>query len=71
MTHSKLIELFKIYFPLYAGDALSAWFPNGKNSVRIRQKNGKEFIFSFNSDLEWRFETVDSFLKNRKEINKK
>lgn len=41
-------DIYK-WFELYAGDNVAAWFPNGKNSIRIRQTNGQEFIFIYNS----------------------
>lgn len=62
MMPKDIYEWFKLYFQQYA-EHVEAWFPNGKNSVRVRQINGQEFIFSYNSQRDWRFETVDSFLK--------
>jgi len=43
-------DIYK-WFELYAGDNVAAWFPNGKNSIRIRQTNGQEFIFIYNSQM--------------------
>lgn len=34
---------------------ISGWLP-------IRQKNHQEFIFTFNNEGNWRFETVESFM---------
>lgn len=42
------------------------WFPNGRNSIRIRQKNGQEFIFTYHSQKDWKFETITSFLNGMK-----
>ncbi len=40
MTHNEVYKRFELYFPQYAGaDKVDVWFPNGKNSIRIRQKN--------------------------------
>ena len=47
MSHSKVYKWFELYFPQYAGDKVETWFQNGKNSIRIRQKNHQEFIFTF------------------------
>ncbi|MFA7097643.1 MAG: methionyl-tRNA synthetase [Gammaproteobacteria bacterium] len=64
MTHNKVFEWFNLYFPIYAGDKIDTWFPNGKNSLRVRQTNGQEFIFTFNGHKDWKFETIDSFIKH-------
>ena len=42
------------------------WFPNGRNSIRIRYINKHELIFTYHSDTDWRLETVNEFLKNMK-----
>lgn len=44
MGHSEVYKWFELYFPQYAGDKVESWFQNGKNSIRIRQKNHQEFI---------------------------
>ena len=55
MSHSEVYKWFELYFPQYAGDKVETWFQNGKNSIRIRQKNHQEFIFTFNNEGNWRF----------------
>lgn len=65
MTHKKVYEWFTLYFPQYA-EHVEAWFPNGKNSVRVRQTNGHDFVFTYNGINDWRFETVESFIKKSK-----
>jgi len=50
MTHNEVFKWFELYFPFYAGDKIDTWFQNGKNSLRIRQTNGQEFIFTYNSN---------------------
>lgn len=60
MSHNEIRKWFELYFPSYAGDQTIAWFPNGKNSIRIRQSTGREFIFTYHSATNWKFETVDS-----------
>ena len=38
------------------------WFPNGHNSIRVRLTNNEDFIFTYNSDKDWCYETVDSYI---------
>ena len=45
MSHKEVYKRFELYFPYYAGDKVEAWFPNGKGSIRIRQKNKKLRLF--------------------------
>ena len=66
MSHNEVFKMFILYFPGYTGDKVEAWFPNGKNSIRIRQTNKQEFIFTYYSQKDWRFETVVSFLNGAK-----
>lgn len=44
--------------------SINTWFPNGKNSVRIRFKNNTEIVFTYASPKVWRIETIDHFIKN-------
>ena len=67
MSQKELFKWFELYFSQYAGDKIEAWFPNGKNSIRIRQLNKQEFIFTFTSEDEWKFETIKSFMKGKKQ----
>ena len=46
MSHSEIMKWFEYYFPDYSRNRVDVWFPNGRNSIRIRQKNGQEFIFT-------------------------
>lgn len=63
MAHKDVFEIFKTLFPMYAEKA-TMWFPNGKNSVRVRiDELRQDFIFTFLGKKEWRFETVDIFTK--------
>ncbi len=66
MAHGDVYKWFELYFPQYAGENTEMWFPNGKNSIRVRQTNKQEFIFTYNGKDDWRFETVKSFIKGRK-----
>ena len=65
MTQKEVLKWFELYFPEYAGDKIDTWFPNGKNSIRIRQTNKQEFIFTFVDTSNWKFETINSFMKGQ------
>lgn len=65
ITHNKVYEYFKLYFPQYSAD-VSMWFPNGKNSVRVRvlrDNNSQDFVFTYGGKTNWCFETVNSHIK--------
>lgn len=62
MSHSDVYKWFELYFPDYTGDKLDTWFQNGKNSIRIRQTNHQEFVFTMHDKNNWKFETLDSFM---------
>ena len=73
MTHNQVYLKFVTMFPEHInGDLL--YFPNGKNSIRIRgltdfpgMKTRQDIIFSCNYDCsEWKLETMDSYLKSLK-----
>ena len=66
MSHSEIMKWFEYYFPDYSMNRVDVWFPNVRNSIRIRQKNGQEFIFTYHSQKDWRFETITSFLNGMK-----
>ena len=65
MGHSEVMKWFENYFPDYSGDRIDVWFPNGRNSIRIRQKNGQEFIFTYHSQKE-RIEKLESTIEEMK-----
>lgn len=65
MTHSQVYEHFKRCLPDRAKEN-AEYFPNGKNSIRLRQINKQEFIFSFNGYGAWKFETIQQFLADLK-----
>lgn len=62
MTQLDVYDHFKAIFPWLVKN-VHEWFPNGKNGIRIRMLDGREFIFTYNDSREWSFETVDMFLK--------
>lgn len=63
MTHRDVLRHFKNLFPEYVYE-IDIWFPNGKNSIRIRLKHKEEFVFSIDDPKKWRFETVENFIAN-------
>ena len=65
MIHTQVYGFFQTCLPDQAKE-VKEYFPNGKNSIRIRKTNGQEFIFSFNGEKTWRFETIDQFLAGMK-----
>lgn len=62
MTHAEVYEKFKMKFPEYAKH-LEDWFPNGKNSVRVRLKSGSDFVFTYINEDDWCFESVVSHIR--------
>lgn len=67
MPHKQVYLLFARKFPSLASEAKD-WMQNGKNSVRIRLRNGREVIFTYNNDNDWCMETTKSFIKHMKGV---
>ena len=65
MTHDIIYYNFVQHLHHYAKD-VDTWFPNGKNSIRVRYINGCEFIFTYNKDSDWCYETLDCFIRRLK-----
>ena len=63
MAHNEVYKWFISYFPAYSEENLDAWFPNGKNSIRVRHKSGREYVFTFQNPSVWSFETLKSFME--------
>lgn len=68
MSHPDIFNKFSHMFPDKSVDIV-IWFPNGRNSIRVRNSWNEEFIFTFNNSKDWMLETANSFL-NRKEIKR-
>lgn len=69
MSHTNIVKVFRTMFPNMNYNNV-IWFPNGKNSVRLRglfnfDGTKTDFIFTYHSNLNWCLETVDSFLENK------
>ena len=64
MAHKIIFEKFKSIFPHYS-EIVDSWFPNGKNSVRIRFiGHRQDIVFTYSNTHDWRLETLDSFIKS-------
>lgn len=70
MTHREVFEQFKKYFPQFA-DSVKTIFPCGKNTVRLRLEQMRDYVFTYNGERDWSFETVDSFMRTRMKGEKK
>lgn len=65
MTHTAVLEKFKQMFPIYFEGA-TIWFPNGRNSIRVRQPDHKDLVFTYNKSSDWALETCDRFIMRLK-----
>lgn len=65
MRHQDIYKQYQCCFPQYA-ERTERWFPNGKNSIRVRQNNKMEFIFSYENEQNWGLETKNHFLRSMK-----
>lgn len=66
MTHNEVWNAFKVAFAT-AAEVIRCWFPNGKNSIRVRFYNGQpDLVFTYKNKKTWKIETVDSYLESIK-----
>jgi hypothetical protein len=65
MVHTELIKKFIGVYPITM-EEIKCWFPNGKNSIRVRLTIDVDLIFTYHSKKNWKIETVDSWLDARK-----
>lgn len=63
MNHKEVYEQFTNLFPTLAGEKVAVWFTNGKNSIRVRETDGQELIFSIIGKNEWMMESSQHFMK--------
>jgi hypothetical protein len=63
--HVELFKVFKKVYPI-TDEEIKCWFTNGKNSVRVRLRIGVDLIFTYDSKKNWKIETVDSWLDDRR-----
>lgn len=73
MTPKMIWEMFKFLFlphflnRITEGEVVS-WFPIGKNSIRIKTKNHKEFVFTYEDEDNWILETYKVYLLRMRPI---
>ena len=65
MAHTQILNKFEDLMPAYY-EKMILWFPNGKNSIRIRLSDYREFVFTYNKPDDWLFETLRHFLDRLK-----
>lgn len=63
MTHNEVWKRFKEHFDPDA-NVVECWFPNGRDSIRIRLKGGGDIVFTYKSKKVWKVESVDSYLES-------
>jgi len=63
MVHSELIKRYQALFK-YSVQDIDVWFPNGKDSIRVRSLSKEEYIFTYKNEKTWKLETVNHFIKN-------
>jgi len=64
MLHDKVLEWYTIMFPIEDPEkgGINIWFPNGKNSIRVRHLDGLEVVFTFNTTIDWSLMTLKQHL---------
>lgn len=65
MTHFEIYNTYKKLMPFYSCYTIH-WFPYGSLSIKIRQEDQKEFIFTYINENDWMFETIGHFLARTK-----
>lgn len=63
MTHNEVYKNFPFGFVNFNEEDVDVYFPCGRNTIRIRLKNQREYIFTFNTNKDWSIETVKSFIR--------
>ena len=65
MCHNTIYDAYKDLMPFFA-EKTEAWFPCGLNTIRVRLNTKKEYVFNYNADKSWQFQTIDLYIKNMK-----
>lgn len=66
MTHNKVFEDFKERLPICI-NKITEWFPNGKDSIRVRFNNGKDYIYTID-EHGFNFESKEHFIERLKGV---
>lgn len=69
MIHKDVFKQFEMLFPKYAKKT-ELWFPAGKNTIRVRLTDKREFVFRYDGMNNMQFETIHSFVEKTKGENK-
>lgn len=69
MVHNEVFKKFKEKANV-SERIIDCWFPNGKNSIRVRLINKADMVFTYTDDKHWELEEVTEFIKNMKEKKK-
>lgn len=70
MSNKYIFMTFGSMFPYYEND-VDVWYPNGKDSVRIKFKTTRsELIFTYYSEKEWCLETAKNYLRKTEKEDK-
>lgn len=70
MTHRDILKHF-VDIMKCENDTVKCWFPNDKNSIRVRMESGNELIFIYENETNWRLETVKMARKYENLMGKK
>lgn len=65
MSHSRVFDIFKKKFT-HLGLQVQEWFPNGKDSVRVRLHDRQELIFTYYGERRYILETKDNYMERMK-----
>ena len=68
MTHKAVYEMFQRLHPLYCCEALT-WYPNGRNSIKIKIIEDMIFVFTYHNAKTWSFETEKSSEDYREKLS--
>lgn len=69
MVHKNVYAIYEKMMPFYASQT-KEYFPCGKDTIRVRLQSNQEFIFSYEKDNSWFFETLNHYLKKMKGAKK-
>lgn len=61
MVHTDIFKKYKLRCSMSNG-SVNAWFPNGRNSIRVRLFDKKEVVFTYHGPKNWKIESMGSFL---------